>query len=360
MNPPLHTIPADAVSLADYGRLAAELLDPGALAYIDGGAADEITLRANREAFDALRLRGRVLGGFPGGGHTRVNLLGRERAHPILLAPVALHRLAHTEGERATALGAAAAETTMVVSTQTSVPVEEIASACAGVPPWFQLYMQPDRGFTESLVRRAEAAGCEALVVTVDAPAGGARNREQRAGFCLPPGVEPVLLRGAPQPAPGPGLCGGLMAVAPTWDDVEWLRARTRLPVLLKGVTDAADAARAAASGVAGLVVSNHGGRTLDTLPAALDALPEVVDAVAGRIPVLFDGGIRRGTDVFKALALGASAVMVGRPQLHALAVAGAPGVAHMLRILRAEFEIAMALAGCPSPDRITREALRP
>jgi 4-hydroxymandelate oxidase len=358
MESPLQRIPADAASLEDYARLARERLGAEAWAYLDGGSADELTRRWNRGAFDALRLRGRVLGGFPGGGHTRVTLLGRTLEHPILLAPVALHKLAHPQGELATVLGAAATGTTMVVSTQASVTLEEVARGAEGAPLWFQLYIQPDRGFTEALVRRAEAAGYEALVLTVDAPVNGVRNREHRAGFRAPPGIEHVNLRGCRAAEAGAGLCGGLMAVAPTWADVAWLRALTRLPLILKGVTEPADAVRAVDAGAAGLVVSNHGGRTLDTLPATIEVLPRIAEAVGGRVPVLLDGGVRRGTDVVKALAAGASAVLIGRPQVHGLAVAGAPGVAHVVRILRAELEVAMALTGCATPADINRAVL--
>lgn len=355
---PLQTIPADVVALADYEHLARDRMTPDAWGYLNGGSADELTLRWNREAYDRLKLRGRVLGDFPDGGHTRVSLFGRSLEHPILLAPVALQILAHQQGERATALGAAATQTTFVVSTQASLSLEEIARAGEGAPWWFQLYVQSDRAFTEALVRRAEAAGCEALVVTVDAPVSGVRNREQRVRFRLPPGVEMVNLLGCSSPPAGAGLCGGLMTCAPTWDDVAWLRSLTSLPIVLKGITDAADAARAVEAGAAGIIVSNHGGRTLDTLPATIDVLPRISDAVGGRVPLLIDGGIRRGSDVLKALALGATAVLVGRPYVHGLAAAGAVGVAHVVRILRAELEVAMALAGCATPDQVGRNVL--
>ena len=287
------------------------------------------------------------------GANTRLTLLGAALEHPILLAPVASHRLAHPGGEAATAMGAAALRAGMVLSTQSNVPVEEVAARLRGGPPlWFQLYLQHDRGFTRALVERAEAAGCAALALTVDAPVS-LRNREARAGFALPPGLEAVHLRGLP-PAPpdraGPAespVFRGLLDAAATWRDVAWLRGATRLPLLLKGVTDPEDAERGIAEGAAGLILSNHGGRTLDGLPATIDLLPPLAERVAGRVPVLLDGGIRRGTDVLKALALGARAVLVGRPQIHALAVGGPVGVAHMLKILRTELEAAMALTGC-------------
>jgi 4-hydroxymandelate oxidase len=252
----------------------------------------------------------------------------------------------------ATALAAAAMQAGMVVSTQASVPLEDIAKQVT-VPPWFQLYIQHDRGFTRDLVQRAEAAGYAALVLTVDAPVSGLRNREQRAGFALPPGVEAVNLRGLPPLAGGAGAPGQpvlfgtpLLDSAPTWQDVAWLKSITRLPVLLKGILTAEDASEALAYGADGLIVSNHGGRTLDTVPATIDVLPDIAATVGGRVPVLLDGGIRRGTDVFKALALGAAAVLVGRPYIYGLAAAGAVGVSHVLHILRAELEATMALAG--------------
>ena len=359
--PPLqrHAIPSGIVSLADHEERARQQLDDNAWAYFSGGAADEITLRANPAAWSQLTLQPRVLRALVG-GHTRTTLLGRTLAHPILLAPVAFQCLAHPDGERATAFAAAALGAGLVLSTQSSTPVEVVAQALRGDPGsgplWFQLYLQHDRGFTRSLVQRAEAAGCEALVLTVDAPASGVRDRERRAQFRLPPGISAVHLAGlAPSPAPqlAPGqsaLFDALLHQAPTWDDVQWLQSTTRLPVLLKGILHPDDARQAATLGVAGLIVSNHGGRTLDTAPATAAVLPQVVQAVRAidnSLPVLVDGGIRRGTDVLKAMALGASAVLVGRPAIHGLANAGAAGVAHVLRLLRDELEVAMALTGC-------------
>ncbi len=358
MLPPLQRIPATVAALADYEPLARERMSPEAWAYFAGGVADEVTLRDNRVAFDRIKLRGRVLAEFPAGGHTRVEVLGRTWAHPVALAPVALQTWAHADGERATMAAAAATGTTMVVSTQAGQSIEDIAKAGEGAPWWFQLYIQPDRAFTESLVRRAEAAGAEALVVTVDAPVNGPRNREQRTGTQRPPGVEMVNLRGCRAPEPGSGLCGGLAGVAATWSDIGWLKSLTKLPILLKGIMDPADAARAVDAGVDGLIVSNHGGRTLDTLPATIDVLPAVAAAVAGRVPVLMDGGVRRGTDVLKALALGATAVLVGRPYVFALAAAGAPGVAYAVRILQAELGMAMTLTGCATPAQVRGSVL--
>jgi len=359
--------PAAPVCLADYAALARDRLDDHARAYFEGGAADELTLAANVQAWRDIPLSARVLRPMAG-AHTRVELFGRTLAHPILLAPVAYQRLAHPDGERATAQAAAALQAGMVLSTQSSVAVEEVARIVCTDPDagplWFQLYLQHDRGFTLDLVRRAEAAGCSALVLTVDAPVQGARDRERRAGFRLPPGVRAVHLDGLP-PRPvralGPGqsaLFDGLLADTPTWDDVAWLRAQTRLPLLLKGVTHPEDARLGLSVGADGLIVSNHGGRTLDTLPATAVLLPRIADAVGTALPLLVDGGIRRGTDVLKALALGARAVLIGRPVVHALAVGGARGVAHVLRLLRDELEIAMALTGGMTLDKSSTTAL--
>ena len=338
-------------TLADQAAEARRRLDPAAWAYIEGGAGDELTLRANLDAWQRLPLWPRVLRPLAG-GHTRTRLAGHALAHPILLAPVAFQKLAHADGEWASALAAAAQGAGVILSTQSSVPMERVAQAALGEPGrgplWFQLYWQADRGFNLALAQRAEAAGYEALVLTVDAPVHGARDRERRAGFALPPGISAVHLQGAPAALGDPGtFCAGLPAAAPTWDDVAWLQARTRLPVWLKGVLHPLDARQARALGVAGLVVSNHGGRTLDTLPATAQALPLVRDAVQGALPLIVDGGIRRGTDVLKAIALGASAVLIGRPVMNALAANGALGVARALRLLRDELEIAMALTGC-------------
>lgn len=346
-----YAIPAGVVALEDYEALAQARLSPQAFAYFSGGAGDEATLGWNRAAFEKVRLVPRVLGDFAGGG-TGLTLFGQSFAHPILVAPTAHHGLAVPEAEIATVVGAGGAKAGMVASTESDVTLEEIARA-ARTPLWFQLYIQHDRGFTADLVRRVEEAGYGALVVTVDAPVHSLRNREQRAGYVGPKLSEHANLRGlytrhVAEAALGESLMfRGFLDVAARWEDIAWLRARTRLPILLKGIMTGEDAEIALAHGVDGLIVSNHGGRVLDTVPASLDALPGVVRQVAGRVPVLMDGGIRRGTDVLKALALGARAVLVGRPCLYGLAVAGPAGVAHVLHLLRCEFEVAMVLTGC-------------
>jgi len=352
--PPLERIPPQIAALDDYEALAKSRMTARAFAYVSGGAADELTVAENAAAFRRIRIRTRVLRPVDG-GDTRLDLLGHELAYPILLAPVALQKLAHAEGELATVLAAAAMQAPMIVSAEASVPFEDIAARGQGRACLFmQLYLHGDRGFVRELVARAEAAGYRALVVTVDAPVSGARNREQRAEFVLPPGVEAVNLRGmraqtasvahaGESPVFGSGVLGG----APTWKDIDWLQSVTKLPVMLKGIMSPDDAATAVSAGVAGIVVSNHGGRTLDTQPATIDALEPIARAVDGRLPILLVGGVRRGTDVLKALALGASAVLIGRPYVYALAAAGPAGVAHVLHILRTELEMAMVLTGC-------------
>ena len=354
-------VPADADSAFDYERHARAMLPADAWAYLCGAGADGITRRWNREAFDRRALAGRVLADMAGAS-TAATLFGLQLDCPVLIAPVAFQKLAHPDGELASVVGASACGAWMCVSCQASVALEEIAAA-ARTTLLFQLYMQQRREDTLRLVRRAEEAGYKALVVTVDAAVNGVRNEEQRAGFSLPPHVRAVNLAGMPGPVSraGPGespVFSGLLDNAPTWADIEWLRGETSLPLVLKGILHPDDAARAADCGADGIAVSNHGGRTLDTLPASLDALEAVAARIDGRVPLLLDGGVRRGTDVLKALALGASAVMVGQPVVHALAVAGPVGVVHLLTILRTELEAAMALTGCKNINGIDRSIL--
>lgn len=355
---PLSAIPREIAAATDYERFAHARLDDNAWEFLTAGAADEITLHDNRAAFDRLRLKSRVLRDVRG-GHTRLDLFGHTLEHPILLAPVGYQQLFHAEGEIASALGAQVMAAPLVVSTLASVKLEDIA-ATAG-PIWFQLYFQRQPEHSLSLVRRAEACGCQALVVTVDAPLAGIRNREHRAGFHLPDGIAAVNLADLPPPsanAHGNSVFDGLMANAPTWEDIAWLVSVTNLPVVVKGILDPEDALLAIRHGASGIIVSNHGGRVLDSLPASIDALPAITAAVNGRIPLLLDGGIRRGSDIFKAIALGASAVLIGRPYIHALATAGALGVAHVLRTLREELEVTMALSGCTTLAAINRTHL--
>ncbi len=362
--PPLNLAEIEAAGLA--------ALSPMARDYYAGGARDEITLGWNRRAWDAIPLHYRVLVDVS----TRdpsTTVMGCPVSLPVLLAPTAFHKLAHPEGEAATARGAGAAGAAMICSTLGTVPLEDIAAA-AGGPLWFQLYVYRDRGITRALVERAEAAGYRALVLTVDAAEIGTRERDAHNKFALPDGLTVANLAGTAKAALGPGGAGaagsGLSAYVRsqldpglTWADVEWLRGITALPVLVKGVVRADDARRALDAGARGVVVSNHGGRQLDTAPATADVLPRVADAmhaIDATAEVYVDGGIRRGTDVVKALALGARAVLVGRPQLYALASGGAGGVQAMIELLRAELLEAMALCGCPDVAAITRDLVEP
>ncbi len=354
-------LPAQLFDLADYERAAQRVMSTVAWEYVAAAAADEITARENQMAFTRLRLAPRALVDVSK-LDTRVTLLGRELAHPILLAPTGYHKLAHPEGELATARGAAEAQATFVLSTVATVSIEEVAAATAS-PLWFQLYVQTDRGFTRELVSRAEAAGYEALVLTVDTPVLGPRYRELRANFNLPAGVERANFRGrvgatGSHRATEGSIFSATLDASLTWKDVEWLRSITKLPVLLKGIINPLDAALAAQSGAAGIIVSNHGGRNLDTAPATIEALPRVVANVAGKIPVLVDGGIRHGTDVLKALALGANAVLIGRPYVYGLAVDGARGVARIVGMLRRELEMTMAHCGRPTIASIDSSVL--
>jgi 4-hydroxymandelate oxidase len=352
------------VNLFDYEELARKRLTAMAYEYIAGGAGDEVTLRDNRTHFDAIRLKPRVLRDVSK-LDTSSTLFGQRLEYPILLAPTAYHKITHPEGELATARGAGAARTTMCVSSFATTSIEDVAKAATG-PLWFQLYVQPDRGFTKALVQRAEAAGCRALLVTCDTPVSGVRNREARAGFRLPPGIERENLKGLLGTASTVAhvdegtIYSGILDPTLTWTGIDWIRSFAKVPVILKGILSPEDATLAVQHGADGILVSNHGARNLDTVPATIDALPAVVDAIGGRIPVLMDGGIRRGTDVVKALALGANAVLIGRPYLWGLSVNGADGVQNVMRILRSEFQAAMALCGHTSLATIDRGVLWP
>jgi 4-hydroxymandelate oxidase len=328
----------EALSLREIEDQARHRLDPAVYDFFAGGAGDEVTVRANEAAFAGIGLVPRVLRG-DGPRELAVTLLGHRAALPVMVAPTAFHRLAHPDGELATARAAAKAGVVMVVSMASTVAVEEVAET--GAELWFQLYIQPDLGFTEHLVRRAEAAGCSALVVSVDSPVFGRRERDLRNGFLdLPRGMACAHMDGRPI-----GFRSDL-----SWDHVDWLRSVSRLPIVLKGVVHPKDARVAVGCGIDALAVSNHGGRQLDTVPATVELLPQVADAVGGTVPLLLDGGVRRGTDVVKALALGAEAVGIGRPVLWGLAVDGEDGVARVLDMLRAELDLALALCGCRSP----------
>ena len=360
-----HTqIPADIRCAADYERHAIHHIEAQAWQHIQSGADQNLTLSHNRAALDALRLVPQPVADLRH-AHTRIELLGQTLASPLLLAPVAYQRLVHPEGELATVRAAMALQTGMVVSTLSSFTLEEIAQAGQAAatemghstPRWFQLYMQPAREHSLQLIRRAEAAGYTAIVWTVDASI-------KRSGFALPHGVEAANLRGMPStqhtpPLLGPILFGTpLMQQIPTWDDLRWLRAQTQLPIIVKGILSPAQAQQAVDLGADALIVSNNGGRVLDGVVSPIEVLPAIAQAVQGQVPLLLDSGVRHGTDVVKALALGASAALIGRPQLYALATAGLVGVAHLLHLLRAELELTMAQLGCATVADITPAVL--
>jgi 4-hydroxymandelate oxidase len=338
----------ECICLADFEPLAKAKMAAQSWEYVCAGAGDEISVRWNEEAYRRIRLKPRILVDVSK-LDTRVNLFGQEHAFPILLAPVAAQKLMHPEGELASARGAGAAGATMVVSSFANTSLEDVATV-AKSPLWFQLYAQTDHGFTRELVQRAEAAGYRALCLTVDTATTGARNREARAAvkllpipnfekFKVPDGD--VSLHTGSQ-----DLFKSVLDASMSWKEIEWLRSFAKIPLVLKGVLDPDDADLAVKHGVSGIIVSNHGGRNLDTLPATIDALPPVAKKVTGRVPVFVDGGIRRGTDVLKALALGASAVFIGRPYIYGLGAAGEAGVTRVIRILQREFQMAMALTG--------------
>lgn len=358
----LQTIPAQISCVADYEALAADYIERPVLEYIAGGSGNEQSLRANLLALQELQLINRLLVDCSQ-GDASVNLFGQVLSYPILLAPVAYQKLVHPQGELETARAASALEACMVTSTLSSFTLEQIAREHQG-PRWFQLYFQPQKACTLDLIRRAEAAGFQALVITLDAGVQAINRRAKRAGFTLPADVRAENLQGYPAP-PQVSLTPqesvvfqGAMADAPGWQDLEWVMANTTLPVLVKGVLHPDDARRLMALGVSGVVVSNHGGRALDGVPATAQALPRIRAALGGDATILADGGIRSGYDVFKMLALGADAVLIGRPQVYGLAVAGALGVAHVLRILSDELEVCMALSGCSSLEQISTHCL--
>jgi 4-hydroxymandelate oxidase len=339
--------------------MAQERLPLAAWTNIVGASGDEITLRWNRESYDEIRLRPRVMVD-PRQIDMSTTLFGQKLNVPILLAPTGGHKSTHPEGELATVRGAGQAGVIMVVSTVSSTPVEEIA-AIATQPLWFQLYVLRDRSLTRDLVQRAEAAGCRVLCVTVDTATTGPRNRQDRGRFRGIPGGGGGLphLQGIKRPDTiESDIFSSARDPNVTWKDVDWLRSITRMPLVLKGVLDPADAERAVEEGVQGIIVSNHGGRNLDTSQATVVALPEIVERVDGRVPILIDGGVRRGTDVLKAIALGARAVLIGRPYRYGLAAGGAPGVARAVNILKRELAMAMANTGRTTIPAIDRSVL--
>jgi 4-hydroxymandelate oxidase len=339
------------ITVADYEPLARARVEPGAWDYQAGGAGDELSLADNRGSWDRIRLRPRVLVDATS-RDLRVSAFGVALEHPIVVAPTAAHQLSHPDAERATARGAAAAGALLTLSTISSVPMEEVAAAAPGGPRWFQLYAPADRGACLELVNRAVAAGYAAVAVTVDLPLPGNRERDLRSGF--------EIDLGAHLPAEQPVDPDTGIVVLPTfdWAELEWLRGVCPVPLLVKGVLRADDALRAVDAGCDGVWVSNHGGRQLDTSIAGADALPAIAEAVGSRALLVVDGGVRRGIDILKGLALGADLVAVGRPVLWALAVDGADGVQRVIEILRDELSLAMALAGCATIGDITPDLL--
>lgn len=340
------------LNLSDFETLAREKLDPAAYGYYASGANDEITLRDNRAAYERLRLHPRVLR-CAGRPDLQTTLFGQTHPFPLLIAPMGYMQYAHPDGEMALARAAAARGITLILSTVATFSLEAVATTNAS--RFFQLYMF-NRDSAAELVERAEAAGYSAIVLTVDTPRVGRRETDLRGGAPRlasqidVPNVSQTRAFKAWQAQTGGSILHYVkyeQRWQPTWADVAWLRALTRLPILLKGILRPDDAARAVGEGADGIIVSNHGGRQLDTVPATIDALPGITAAVDGQIPLLLDGGIRRGTDMVKALALGAAAVLLGRPALYGLAVAGEAGVGQVLDLLRDEFEMALLLCGC-------------
>ena len=348
------------INVADPERVAAEKLEPGVLGYFAGGAGDEVTLRDNLAGWKRWRLRPRMLVDVSAVS-TEVELLGAPLSMPILIAPVAYQRLVDPEGEEGMARAAAAAGTAMCLSTLATARPGEVAAAAPGGRHWFQLYKFRDAAITAALMDEAAENGFEAIVVTVDLPPGGNRERDLRTGFALPEGL------GVPSVSAALGSDRAvtveetfeLMDLSMEWPAIAELAAETSLPILVKGILTAEDALLAVEHGAAGVIVSNHGGRQLDCAVAGAEALGEIVAAVDGGVPVLVDGGIRRGTDVAVALALGADAVLVGRPPLWGLAAGGSAGAARVLELLRREFELTLELCGCPSPAALTPDHLR-
>jgi isopentenyl diphosphate isomerase/L-lactate dehydrogenase-like FMN-dependent dehydrogenase len=350
------------LTLDDAERLAEQATTPEAWSYIVGGAGDERTLRWNREAFSKFRLRYRVLVDVSSVS-TETTVLGTPVSMPVLVAPMAFHQIAHEEGELATAKGAAQAGTLMCVSTVATATPADIVAAAPDAPRWLQIYVFQDRGVSDEVIAQALESGFTALVLTADLPVYGIRHREARTGFEAPEDAVPAIVAARERGAEHGGhhsLDVDLLESSLEWDYVSELVERWKVPVLVKGLVTAEDAILACEHGAAGVVVSNHGGRQLDGAIASLEALPEVVEAVGDRAEIYLDGGVRRGSDVVMALALGARAVLVGRPVMHGLALGGATGVAQVLEILREETENALALLGCRSPGEVTAAHVKP
>jgi len=353
----------EPINLADYEARAGTILSKDAWDYFRSGAHDERTRDWNQSAFAEYEIHPRVLIDVER-RDLSTTMFGHPVSTPILVAPMAFQGLACAEGELATVRAAGRAGTIMVLSTLSNTDVEDVVAAASG-PVFFQLYVYRDRAATRELVQRAEAAGCSALVLTVDAPLIGTRERDVRNRFHLPNALQirNMLAKGAlPTDVPASGLSAyfaSLIDPSLSWSDLAWLASITTLPIIIKGILRPDDAIRAADHGAAGIVVSNHGGRQLDGAPATIDVLASIVEVVGDRLPILMDGGIRRGTDVLTALALGASGVLIGRPVLWGLGVSGEDGAAHVLELLSTELSLAMALSGCVGVSDITPDLVR-
>eukprot|EP00249_Psilotum_nudum_P018320 c26747_g1_i1 orf=584-1738(+) len=357
-------VKSDVVNVNEYEVLAKKKLPKMAFDFYAGGAEDEWTLKQNKAAFKSIRLRPRILVDVSN-VDLSTTVLGFPISMPILIAPTAMHKLADPEGELATARAATAEQTIMILSYSSTCSIEEVAATSDSVR-FFQLYMYKQRIIAEHIIRRAEKAGYKAIVLTCDTPVIGRREADIKNRFSLPlhltiknfDGLVPLhndVSRGSALEA----FAAAVMDRSLNWKDIKWMQSITNLPIFLKGVLTGEDAALAVEAGVAGIIVSNHGGRQLDYSSPSIIVLEEIVSAVCGRIPVLLDGGIRRGTDIFKALALGASAVLIGRPILFGLAVDGEMGVKNVLQMLRNELELTMALAGCCSLKDISRSHIQ-
>jgi isopentenyl diphosphate isomerase/L-lactate dehydrogenase-like FMN-dependent dehydrogenase len=347
------------LTLDDAERLAESVVAPDAWGYIAGGAGDERTLRWNREAFSRFRLRPRFLVDVSA-VTTETTVLGTPISMPVLVAPMAFQSIAHEEGEVAMARGAAAARTLMCLSTVATATPADVAAAAPDAPRWLQIYVFRDREVSDDVIAQALDAGFSGLVLTADLPVYGIRHREARAGFGVPEESVPAIAAARAKRAGEEHHALGLLESGLEWDYVTELRERWNVPVVVKGLVTAEDATLACEHGASAVVVSNHGGRQLDGAVASLDALPEVVEAVGNRAEVYLDGGVRRGADVVMALALGARAVLVGRPAMYGLAFGGSRGVEQVLEILREETENALALLGCRSPAEVTAAHVKP
>ncbi|NMR25396.1 alpha-hydroxy-acid oxidizing protein [Pseudoalteromonas sp. NEC-BIFX-2020_015] len=357
----LNHIPADVACLDDYSRYAREHLPDSFWHYINGAGADGISKQRNRQCFADIVLKPLVLSGvqLP---DTTCSLFSQQpfkehHSQPFMLAPVAYQKLCHPDGEIATAQAASAQDVAMVLSTLSSQPLKDVAAFKGAAAQWFQLYIQVEPSATFDLIKKAELAGYSALVITVDAPINGLRNAEQRSGFFLPEHISAINIADYQQPtAQSLAQC---LAQAPSWQTIKEIKAQTKLPIILKGILSVADALKAQQLGVAGIVVSNHGGRVLDTVASPIEQIAAIRHAVGDDFTLLLDSGIRRGSDIFKALALGANSVLIGRPLMYSLASAGPLGVAHMIRILKDELAFTMAMCGCNNLAEITQDCLQ-